>query len=799
MSAYWLTEDDRALIQELLEERARRPRSTPTGSSQFIEDGSDSPDVYLVRTPASGIPGLQLDIGFGTADVPGEADCDCYQVIRDNFGSPVLESVESLQFPVFNLSPVAVPGSQWATIVRDKFGSWIVTPPTLSAGGSETVLMARLLFTGSTSAIIAFNVNIPVVSVPVAGEIHYYFGVDFGDKDHYTISFNSGTPDNWYEDVPQRTSVSCVMKSLSGTSPERACDITIHGVPVDPTILPGTGTGTGTALVGTDPCGPCFETSTEYCVFIDGITNAAGCTGCSVLATEFRVIRRRDGVFPCSWLSDVITCPSVSGSPPSENGELRFALWYNPGFGGYWAVGFVRETPFLQFAENFGLGFATVWDCNEGLVIPVDRPDGHGFCTITAPNILVYPCGSTPPTGSPSITVTATAICQTAGTFTIAGTGFSTTPSDNVVLLDLGATALVTSATSTLLTCTFTTQPSSLGTLRAVVNTPAGSSGAPRQIATVISCVPTVTYNDTDLCQDATTVAITGTYFSTTPSNNTVTLNLGASGTVTAATSTTLTVTFSVNPTSLGALTAIVATPTGTSTPAVQIATVIDCGATPPLDCITVATVSSSSQYVVSALPWSGTPLLTISLWVKRDASSGNSGILQWASTGTPNDPNPAVLLADDPYGTGFTYWYVNGSYQPTPFGVTNGVWTHLALTWSGTIWKAYKDGTLVDTWTDGFTETNAVDFYVGTGYAGYWTGWLSDVRVWISELSGSDITAIYNGGCPTNDSTLGITNFRLRWRLDDGTGVIATDSSGNATDGTLTNGPTWEADCPCP
>ncbi len=31
-------------------------------------------------------------------------------------------------------------------------------------------------------------------------------------------------------------------------------------------------------------------------------------------------------------------------------------------------------------------------------------------------------------------------------------------------------------------------------------------------------------------------------------------------------------------------------------------------------------------------------------------------------------------------------------------------------------------------------------------------------------------------------------------WKLDEGTGTIAQDSSGNGNDGTLTNGPTWSA-----
>src|SRR5581483_11543112 len=56
--------------------------------------------------------------------------------------------------------------------------------------------------------------------------------------------------------------------------------------------------------------------------------------------------------------------------------------------------------------------------------------------------------------------------------------------------------------------------------------------------------------------------------------NNTVTFNNGATGTVTAATNTALTVTFSVKPAAVGSLTAVVTTDAVTSGSAVQVATI---------------------------------------------------------------------------------------------------------------------------------------------------------------------------------------------------------------------------------
>lgn len=72
-------------------------------------------------------------------------------------------------------------------------------------------------------------------------------------------------------------------------------------------------------------------------------------------------------------------------------------------------------------------------------------------------------------------------------------------------------------------------------------------------------CEVSVSVDDTDVEIDAATVEISGTGFSETPSENTVTFNLGAAGTVTASTTTSLTVTFDTQPTATGSLTAVVA------------------------------------------------------------------------------------------------------------------------------------------------------------------------------------------------------------------------------------------------
>jgi len=86
--------------------------------------------------------------------------------------------------------------------------------------------------------------------------------------------------------------------------------------------------------------------------------------------------------------------------------------------------------------------------------------------------------------------------------------------------------------------------------------------------------LPVVTTNSTVIAPAATTLTINGSNFDPTAANNTVAFNLGAAGTVTAATATSLTVTFSTAPTGGGVLTAVVTTNNVSSGTPVQVATV---------------------------------------------------------------------------------------------------------------------------------------------------------------------------------------------------------------------------------
>ncbi len=174
---------------------------------------------------------------------------------------------------------------------------------------------------------------------------------------------------------------------------------------------------------------------------------------------------------------------------------------------------------------------------------------------------------------TPTVTTSAAGLLATATALTINGHGFdTTTAANNRVILNDGAAGTVTAATATALTVTLSTSPTTAGSLTAVVITDGISSGSAVQVAAV---KPVVTSSTASLLANATTLTINGFGFDPTPGNNVVVFNDGASGTVTAATATSLTVTFSTKPTTAGSLTVVVTTDSQSSGTAVQVATVV--------------------------------------------------------------------------------------------------------------------------------------------------------------------------------------------------------------------------------
>ncbi|MCX6982630.1 MAG: cadherin-like domain-containing protein [Verrucomicrobia bacterium] len=255
--------------------------------------------------------------------------------------------------------------------------------------------------------------------------------------------------------------------------------------------------------------------------------------------------------------------------------------------------------------DNGAAGNVTAASATQLTVSFTTQPAATGPLNAT---VTVTGTGTTGPTQvativpAPTVTANAANRAINAPTLVINGTNFDTTAANNTVAFNLGAVGNVTTATATSLTVTFTTPPSATGSLTADVTVFGGSSGA-TQVATIVPA-PTVTANTANLAQNAPTIVINGTNFDTTAANNVVAFNLGAIGTVTTATATQLTVTFSTLPTTTGSLTAIVTTDGGTSGVAVQVATIV------PVPTVTLNTANlpqNATQLIINGTNFSAT------------------------------------------------------------------------------------------------------------------------------------------------------------------------------------------------
>ena len=132
---------------------------------------------------------------------------------------------------------------------------------------------------------------------------------------------------------------------------------------------------------------------------------------------------------------------------------------------------------------------------------------------------------------APTVTLNTANLANNAATLTITGTNFSTTAANDTVTFSgagsTGITGSVTSATATSLTYAFTHDPTSTGVLNAVVTVAGiGNSGSAVQVATVVAA-PTVTSSTANLANNAATLTINGTNFSTTAANDTLTFLRG--------------------------------------------------------------------------------------------------------------------------------------------------------------------------------------------------------------------------------------------------------------------------------
>lgn len=127
----------------------------------------------------------------------------------------------------------------------------------------------------------------------------------------------------------------------------------------------------------------------------------------------------------------------------------------------------------------------------------------------------------------------------------------------------------------------------------------------------------------------------------------------------------------------------------------------------------------------------------------------------------------------------GTSGWAVSGG------SITSGVWHHAAASSDGSTSKLFLDGELIDTSANGHDYTGTLNLEIGfnsTQEPETLDGVIDEVRV--SSVSRYTTTFV-----PATSHTVDSDTVAY-WKLNEGTGTTAADSSGNGHDGTLTGDP---------
>ncbi len=185
----------------------------------------------------------------------------------------------------------------------------------------------------------------------------------------------------------------------------------------------------------------------------------------------------------------------------------------------------------------------------------------------------------------------------------------------------------------------------------------------------------------------------------------------------------------------------------------------------------------------------------TLSAWVYPTATDpGGAGrIISKDDTGTAD--NYGLL-----YGTserGRVRIATNGGVQYQIFSdsaLPLNAWSHVVGTWDGADLRLYVGGVEASTSplaTSGTLDADGSDLSIGThllsGGIRSFPGRLDDIRIYNTDLSASEVLALYNGAAPSGG---GVANGLVgHWKLDETSGATVYDVSGSGNHGVWDEG----------
>ena len=192
----------------------------------------------------------------------------------------------------------------------------------------------------------------------------------------------------------------------------------------------------------------------------------------------------------------------------------------------------------------------------------------------------------------------------------------------------------------------------------------------------------------------------------------------------------------------------------------------------------------------------------TMSAWIKITAYDQFDSI---CGKGTKFDSATDSYLMDIVNGK-IRYFIYTTSYSG-PTGATTVVdnsWHYVAMVYDGQNLTGYVDGKvdLSPLAKTGNVQQVSNNFYIGSMGTSYQTaGYIDDVKLYNYARTAAQILEDATSGAARlgTASTYAVERDPwggalpvAQWKMDENTGVLANDASGNGNNGTLTNGPTW-------
>ena len=191
---------------------------------------------------------------------------------------------------------------------------------------------------------------------------------------------------------------------------------------------------------------------------------------------------------------------------------------------------------------------------------------------------------------------------------------------------------------------------------------------------------------------------------------------------------------------------------------------------------------NGSSDYVTtSSAVTTQTTNVTLEGWVKWNGQS-QSAILFYNGNSASN--GYGLLIGNGSCGSGTSVILMLGGIACGAINagnITANQWVHLALTRDSTTWRIYINGVLqssTSTTSPGTPNTSTT--LGGKSGNNFFNGQIDQVRLFNYARSAAQIAWDYNRGAPVG-----------HWKLDEGQGGSAYDSSGNSNTGTITIGGT--------